>query len=1096
MASVKNPPIEYPNDENIRIFGTFNGVFTRVVTSIFGVIMFLRIGWMVSVVGQLLTIVIILISTFITVSTVLSMSTLLTNGKIIGGGPYYLLSRSVGIEWGSMLSLTFSIAQIVAIALNTSGLAEELLKLYDSYFTGSRTWDLVIVTVISNTVLFCIVCFGIGWVNRLNIGFFTLILLGVLSFIIGTIINKEGKILDYTSYNLDTLNSNLYPKWESPSELFTTIGIFFPCVTGIMQGMNMASSLRNPTFSVPVGTLSAIGLTTFTYLLIAVLNAATAKSPQLYDTENRSYMKDIAYSGEVVFIAGVSSAIAAALDLYAGAPRVLAATLSDNLFPRLYIFTRQNKKGDPIYGYILCLVFANIVTVCGAGKLDKIAPAVTCLYLVTYGALNFSCVINDYLRAPFWRPSFKYNNIWISLIGFLASQISLFIVNIYYAILCIIITISQYIYCVYNKPDVDVGGGNWSLTYISALNNLIKLEKEASTHITTFLPSFMVISNFCQPTHVRYMMEICSQFYGGRGQLSLGTVLKGIPQDIPTQEEQTTIPLSFDMNTQSFAFHFRVICPTTRIGTLCLMQTAGLGILQPRIMVFEYPYNWKDMDTHEIDVFIDLIRDAFLLKKCIMIVRLPQRIIDDIDECISEIPIDSVYSFYDKKNNIHKHMLNIKNDKNNTDSTADNINNKLFNKEKNEDVSQYIRPLNDNTTTNNNNTSDDDVLINKRKKPIGQASDQQNIFLPEKYRKNSRNIDNINQIQDYKDTRMIIGNIDVHWLTDDGGLSILLAHIQGRNSLWKEATIRTFITSQDNEEEREDAIQQQREQQKAVRIDAKAELLDTVNNNKLELSKNIDTTTISPPKSEQIDEIDEKVDNENDNNNKNKDLLTTTTLRPTIFEVFDEIKDTSNDIIDINNIKEKEINKKKLEKNESKIVTTKEEQERDYTKTLFTSLQHGDKKQADVLRARRQNKNILNNSAITIQPGRLQNNEDEQDKQMNKLREYKEKIKYKNTPNITTSNLDNINEQIDTTNIEYQTMQNKRLKQFQSYGDAIRNKAKKSNIPTKFIIISMPLPAVIFSNTEWLNWQDVLSSGHDCPVVFVRGNDTTLTPFM
>ena len=121
-------------------------------------------------------------SLYVTIATTFSISALCTNGRVLAGGPYYLVSRSVGMEFGQMIGIIFSIAQSVAIGLNTVGFAEEVTKLYDTPFTGYLNWDIVVTLSIKGEKLLlrlifigcCVIgecgdfcyCFVWCWVNN------------------------------------------------------------------------------------------------------------------------------------------------------------------------------------------------------------------------------------------------------------------------------------------------------------------------------------------------------------------------------------------------------------------------------------------------------------------------------------------------------------------------------------------------------------------------------------------------------------------------------------------------------------------------------------------------------------------------------------------------------------------------------------------------------------------------------------------------------------------------------------------------------------------------------------------------------------------
>lgn len=88
--------------------------------------LFLRLSWVVAHAGIGLASMVIILASIVTTITALSMSAICTNGEVKGGGTYYMISRSLGPEFGGSIGLIFALANAVAIAMYTVGFAETL----------------------------------------------------------------------------------------------------------------------------------------------------------------------------------------------------------------------------------------------------------------------------------------------------------------------------------------------------------------------------------------------------------------------------------------------------------------------------------------------------------------------------------------------------------------------------------------------------------------------------------------------------------------------------------------------------------------------------------------------------------------------------------------------------------------------------------------------------------------------------------------------------------------------------------------------------------------------------------------------------------
>jgi solute carrier family 12 sodium/potassium/chloride transporter 2 len=148
-------------------FGWVQGVFIRCLLNIWGVMLFLRLSWVVGQAGILQAILIVLLATAVTIFTALSMSAISTNGQIKGGGTYYMISRTLGPEFGGAIGIIFAFANSMGIALHTVGFCEALSDMLKEYFdieiVDGGLNDIRIIGSITLVVLGAIVAIGMEW---------------------------------------------------------------------------------------------------------------------------------------------------------------------------------------------------------------------------------------------------------------------------------------------------------------------------------------------------------------------------------------------------------------------------------------------------------------------------------------------------------------------------------------------------------------------------------------------------------------------------------------------------------------------------------------------------------------------------------------------------------------------------------------------------------------------------------------------------------------------------------------------------------------------------------------------------------------------
>ena len=298
-------------------FGTFAGVFTPSILTILGVIMYMRLGWVVGNAGLLGAILIIIIAHVIAVTTGLSVSSVATDKKIGAGGIYYVLSRSMGIPIGGSIGIALSVGTALSIALYLIGFSES----FNAYFG-----------------------FGMS-VNDFRLtGTIALIVLTLLALISTSLALKaQYFILAAIAVSLIAIFSGSSEFVPESVPLFSTEGavplevvfaIFFPAVTGFTAGIAMSGDLKEPNRSIPVGTLSAIGGGLVVYIALAVFMAYTINSDVL-KTDYNILMKIAIFAPAVV--AGIWGAtLSSALGGILGGPRILQAMSIDKVTPKIF----------------------------------------------------------------------------------------------------------------------------------------------------------------------------------------------------------------------------------------------------------------------------------------------------------------------------------------------------------------------------------------------------------------------------------------------------------------------------------------------------------------------------------------------------------------------------------------------------------------------------------------------------------------------------------------------------------------------------------------------------------------------------------------
>ena len=310
------------------------------------------------------------------------------------------------------------------------------------------------------------------------------------------------------------------------------VGIFFPSVTGIMAGSNRSGDLQDAQKSIPVGTLGAIGTTSFVYLFYLLLFAGTYDLTLMRDKFGQSVggklaIASIAWPNPwVILIGSLLSTIGAGLQSLTGAPRLLQAIAKDNIIPFLAPFGVSSARGEPLRALFLTAMICQVAIL--IGNLDYIAPILSMFFLMCYGFVNLACALQTLLRTPNWRPRFKFYHWSLSFVGLSLCITVMFMTSWYYALLAMGLAGIIYKYIEFRGAEKEWGDGIRGLALSAARYSLLRLE-EGPPHTKNWRPQILLLAKLNKDLIPKYkkMFAFASQLKAGKGLTVCVSVIEG-----------------------------------------------------------------------------------------------------------------------------------------------------------------------------------------------------------------------------------------------------------------------------------------------------------------------------------------------------------------------------------------------------------------------------------------------------------------------------------------------------------------------------------------------------------------------------------------
>jgi amino acid transporter len=561
-------------------FGTAP-VFLTAISTILGAILFLRFGYAVGTLGFWGVILLILLGHLVTIPTSLALSEIATNKRVEGGGEYFIISRSFGLNIGATIGIALYLSQAISVAFYVIAFTEAF-EFFFNFIMGKYGFILPRQAV-SLPVMLMLAVMIIR--KGANLGVKALyVVVGILFISLAMFFLGSTGHADKSTFDL--ANAQL----RNPGDFFVVFAIIFPAFTGMTAGVGLSGDLKNPSKAIPLGTTLATFSGMIIYFFVVYKLAKSAPVEDLL--ENQLIMARIAVAGAVVIPLGLAaSTISSALGSVMVAPRTLQALALDKAFPskgvNRWLSKSSIKDNEPVNASVVTSLIAFIFV--ALGDVNAVASIISMFFMVTYGSLCLISFLNHFGSSPSYRPSFK-SRWYISLTGFVVAVWVMFKISSLYAVLAFAVILLIYLYVDHYHKNRK-GFAFIFLNAIFQLNRNLQVmiqKKQSKRANKEWRPSAICISkdSFKRDKAFRLLNWI-SYKYG------FGTYLHQIEgyysrNTVKQARKEYTKLLNQVKNIENYVYIDTLISPSNTSAIAQAIQIPGIAGMENNMVIFEF----------------------------------------------------------------------------------------------------------------------------------------------------------------------------------------------------------------------------------------------------------------------------------------------------------------------------------------------------------------------------------------------------------------------------------------------------------------------------------------------------------------------------
>lgn len=578
-------------DTTTKKFGTAPVFFTAIST-ILGAILFLRFGFAVGTLGFWGVVLIVLLGHMVTIPTALAISEIATNKRVEGGGEYFIISRSFGLNIGATIGIALYLSQAISVAFYVIAFTEAFEFLFN-YIAENYGFTLPRQAISLPAMLglaFLIIKKGANLGVKALYVVVGILLVSLVMFFLGNTGHADATTFDLSKAEL-----------RNPQDFFVVFAIIFPAFTGMTAGVGLSGDLKKPSLAIPLGTTLATVSGMIIYFFVIFKLAQSAPVEDLL--EEQLIMARIAVAGVIVIPLGLAaSTISSALGSVMVAPRTLQALALDQAFPSKkingWLSKGTAKDNEPVNASLITSIIAFVFV--ALGDVNAVASIISMFFMVTYGALCLISFLNHFGSSPSYRPSFK-SRWYISLAGFVVAVWIMFKISTLYALLAFVFIILIYLYVDHYHKNRK-GFASIFANALFQLNRNLQVmiqKKQAKKEQREWRPSAICISkdSFKRDKAFKLLNWISYKYgFGTYLHQIEGYYSKSTAQQ--ARQEHTRLMEQFNF-IENHVYVDTLISPSNTSAIAQAIQIPGIAGMENNMVIFEYdkehPKNLSDI---------------------------------------------------------------------------------------------------------------------------------------------------------------------------------------------------------------------------------------------------------------------------------------------------------------------------------------------------------------------------------------------------------------------------------------------------------------------------------------------------------------------